>query len=215
MRTLAHADLQSSVWGEQTDTLKLLCVCYFASSSYARTAYSSLGEAVQTLNNVSLLEQLGVKTQCEISEKKNVFMLFLFSSPSLPLASKGRRNDTLLLLPPADIHCCIPFHIIHPHFSEVVTDFLNERIVNEWGTVRDACRFQASRLMCTRESNFHADTQLVVMFPFFFPFNEYGMSWCESVCVHGEARFKMWTKYRHQIDNTGCNDSFLKAQLQM
>lgn len=199
IRTLAHADLQSSVWGEQTDTLKLFCVCYFARSSYACTAYSSLGEAVQTLNNVSLLEQLGVKTQCEISEKKNVFVLFLFSSPSLPLASKWRRNDILLLLPLADIHCCIPFHIIHPHFSGVVTEFLNERSVNEWGTVRDACQFQALWLMCTQESKFFTLTHSLWLC-YLFSFLLMNMVWAAvsaSVCMVGLA-----LKCRQNIGNT-------------
>ena len=60
----------------------------------------------------------------------------------------------------------------------------------------------------TRVKFFHADTQLVVMLPFFFPFNEYGMSCCECVCVYGGASFKMSTKYRQHIDISGCNSSF-------
>ncbi len=46
-----------------------------------------------------------------------------------------REKGTPLLLPPADIHRCILFHIVHPHPSKVVIDFLNEKSANEWGTV--------------------------------------------------------------------------------
>lgn len=48
----------------------LLWSCSFPVAHKTHTIHCGLGEVVQTLNNASLLEQLGVKTQCEISEKK-------------------------------------------------------------------------------------------------------------------------------------------------
>lgn len=173
---------------------------------------SGLGEAVQTLNNVSLLEQLGVKTQCESSEKKHVHALFILLPVSLTcLQRKGK--DTLLLLHPADVRCCTPFHIIHPRFSKVVTDFLNEMSVNEWRAFDGRRRrLSGSCVMgCgSWEWNLHADTHLVVMLSYFFPFNEHDMSesdvrlcGCECVRMCDEDCFHMSTKYWKRLHNTG------------
>lgn len=95
---------------------------------------SGLGEAVQTLNNASSLEQLGVKTQREICEKKRVRALLIL----LPIALTclhTKKKGSLLFLPPRRHHGCTLSHITRLHFSVVVTDFLNEMSVNEWRAV--------------------------------------------------------------------------------
>ena len=85
-----RADLQSSERGERTDSSQ-------HSPSFVPAAHAAQdrGEAVLTLNNVSMLEQLGVKTQCEISKKKHVHALFN-SPPGLsPLPPKDEGKKTI------------------------------------------------------------------------------------------------------------------------
>lgn len=180
------------MWGDRTNTLQLYVVFYFACSSYTQRAHSGLGEVVQTLNNVSLLEHLGVKTQCEISEKKHVHSLFILLPISLT-CFQMKEKGSLLLLPPADIHCCIPFSTsftLTPlklwHISWMRWALMNGGQSRVEG---DACQVQASWVTCSWESNSHADTQLVVMLSFFFPFNErvISVSLWGWVCVCADA----------------------------
>lgn len=101
---------------EQTNALLLhhFFVFYFACSSNTYRAHPGLGEAEQTLNNVSLLEQLGVKTQCEISETKHVGALLILLPVSLTCRQMNKKTAYYPPPPPPRRHPQLhPF----PHHS--------------------------------------------------------------------------------------------------
>lgn len=71
----------------------------FACSPFTLWGHHALGKVGQTLNYVSLLAQLGVKTQWELREKRSVHALLIPASSLSPVYSKRKMAHYSFPLP--------------------------------------------------------------------------------------------------------------------